>query len=120
MQRVNIAKLGEVQAQRVIDLKHDAGLMIDNLVAAARANHKQGGKCAIEWPSGCEYWRDARILSLLEELGMRKAHAHGCAWGLVDPKGIPVKKPWTIATNDDFLFATCEAAKCPGPDTYIH
>eukprot|EP00972_Heterocapsa_arctica_P000495 72307-Heterocapsa_arctica.AAC.1 len=34
--------------------------------------------------------------------------------GLIDDNGVPVKKPWTIATNDGHLWRAMSVCTCPG------
>eukprot|EP00972_Heterocapsa_arctica_P031553 4647588-Heterocapsa_arctica.AAC.1 len=55
---------------------------------------KHGGRVAIEWP--------------------RSAQCNGCAVGLINDNGAPIKKPWTIATNDGHLWRAMSDCKCPG------
>ena len=79
-----------------------------------RECQSHGGKIAIEWPQGCEYWRMKTVDKFLNDLQLRKVRIDGCALGLTDEKGIPIRKPWTIATNDTYLFRKFQNKVCPG------
>ena len=93
--------------------------MFDNFAIAARTCHKHGGNVAIEWPSNCAYWKEARVMALVHELGLKFAKFHGCAVGLVSqPGGLPITKPWTIATNHENLFSAFDGRFCPGPKVH--
>eukprot|EP00972_Heterocapsa_arctica_P037397 5505114-Heterocapsa_arctica.AAC.1 len=37
----------------------------------------------------------------------------GCALGLKTYTGVPMLKPWTIATNDSYLFQALQGRLCP-------
>ena len=78
---------------------------------------RKGGRVAIEWPANCAYWHDKRVRAFVKAHGLDKARCRGCAVGIVDDAGIPMPKPWHIATNDTFLYEalTCP---CPGPDVH--
>ena len=94
--------------------------MFDNLAIAARTCHKHGGKVAIEWPTNCAYWKEARVMALVLELDFKFAKFHGCAVRLVSqPGGLPITKPWTIATNHENLFSAFDGRFCPGPKVHL-
>eukprot|EP00972_Heterocapsa_arctica_P026086 3840979-Heterocapsa_arctica.AAC.1 len=38
----------------------------------------------------------------------------GCALGMKTDKGVPMLKPWTIATNDPYVFNAFKGKLCPG------
>ena len=45
---------------------------------------------------------------------MNKVSMHGCSAGLTSREGIPIKKPWTIATTSPILVKMLSAFQCPG------
>ena len=61
-----------------------------------------GGHIAIEWPTGCMYWRRRCVKRAMLRWGLVPRRVDGCMYGLVSSKratrGKPLKKPWTIAT----------------------
>ena len=80
--------------------------------------HKHGGRIAIEWLKGYEYWRTKHVKQYIQDLKLNKVHINGCALGLVDNEGFPMLKPWTIATDDPYLHAKFQDKLCPGKVTY--
>ena len=64
----------------------------------AKECRKHGGRIAIEWPMGCEYWRTKHVKQYIQDLKLNKVHINRCSLGLADDEGIPILKPWTIAT----------------------
>ena len=59
----------------------------------AKECRKHGGRIAIEWPKGCEYWRTKHVKQYIHDLKLNKVHINGCALGLTDNEGIPILKP---------------------------
>ena len=84
----------------------------------ARECQKNGGKIAVEWPKGCQYWRMNQVNEFINELKLAKVNIDGCALGLKVDKGVPMLKPWTIATDDNYLFMHFKNKKCPGKDDH--
>ena len=73
-------------------------------IVAARCMER-GGIVVIEWPRRCEYWRDRRVEKFLADHNMSSHDFDGCQYGIVSIKrgqeGVPIRKPWRIATNSD-------------------
>ena len=109
-QRVNV--LTGPNAEQLVS-QHIRGmkLMWDNMVLVAGANRRRGGRIAIEWPSNNDYWRRDDVLEFVEKFGLYKSQCHGCSYGLRDERGTPIKKPWTIATDDVHLAMELEKGK---------
>ena len=80
--------------------------------------HKHGGRIAIEWPKDCECCRIKHVEQYLQDLRLNKVHINGCALGLIDTEGIPILKPWTIATDDPYLHAKFQDKLCPGREVH--
>ncbi len=76
-----------------------------NFEILATAVIKREGVVVIEWPSSCRYWKDPRVQKFLRQHMFNKTHIHGCAYGLTAPCGTPIKKPWTLASNDDVVLS---------------
>ena len=83
-------------------------------VEVAHEVRNVGGRVAIEWPRNCAYWRWNCVRKLAKEMGFRFAKFDGCAFGLKDPEGVPMRKPWMLATDDDHLHAALADKTCPG------
>ena len=50
--------------------------------------------------------------SILDKHGLDKSDFDGCAVGIVNADGIPLKKPWSVATNVKMLGKTLSKFKC--------
>ena len=69
---------------------------------------------ALEWPRGCTYWDMKRVQKWLDNHKCVKVNFDGCRLGLVNHEGIPVKKPWTIATMMSHLMQQLDGLRCTG------
>ena len=67
---------------------------------------------AIEWPQNCRYWRFPRILKFINEFSLKRYDFHGCMLGTKDHDGIPIKKPWTVATTIDEIGLELSQYQC--------
>ena len=88
-----------------------------------------GGVVVIEWPRRCDYWKYPLVETFLKAHKLHYSDFDGCRYGVVsiktDSEGVPIRKPWRIATNSDAflrLFSwKCDGAhqhvKCEGIDT---
>ena len=54
---------------------------------------------ALEWPSGCLYWKYDRVRKFLGKYNLELVKFDGCRLGIVNKEGIPMKKPWTVASK---------------------
>eukprot|EP00972_Heterocapsa_arctica_P000854 119422-Heterocapsa_arctica.AAC.1 len=54
----------------------------ENLARVALECLKHGSSIAIEWPTGCAYWRYSKVLQFLEAFQHQCAKCHDCAMGL--------------------------------------
>ena len=92
--------------------------LISNFRTAAREVMERGGDVSFEWLTQCSLWGDSEVIEMLEELSLNQVHLHGCAAGLQDDAGVPVKKPWTVATTSPSIVKNLEKFLCPGPDQH--
>ena len=113
LSHVNLSKGGSTAA-KVMAHRTEFEHIWHTFQKVARANHINGGKCAIEWPKNCTYWKIPEVQRLMKDLGLVFVECHGCAMGVVDSKGRPLKKPWYIATNDEMLRQSLASQRCPG------
>ena len=67
---------------------------------------------ALEWPRGCRYWKLPMVQRVLAKYGMKLYDFDGCAVGLKSTSGIPIRKPWTVATNHEKLGARLSQFRC--------
>ena len=82
------------------------------VVAIAAFLH--GWLIAIEWPKTCAYWKRKKVKALLLLLGLQRIEIHGCMLGLTASDGLPIKKPWYIATNCSELLSMLKGKVCKG------
>jgi hypothetical protein len=69
----------------------------------------------IEWPRNCSYWKLPKVRAFLESRGMSKVNFDGCFFGLTSKSThMPIKKPWTFATDNPEILTLFEGCKCPG------
>ena len=83
-----------------------------SFVTVAEVVLSHGGVVAIEWPQQCAYWEREEVKTFLAKHNLVRAIFHGCAYGLVSKAastlGMPIKKPWTVATNSAALRAVLD------------
>ena len=72
-----------------------------------------GGSVVIEWPRNCSYWNLPRVKAFLAAHGLVTVRFDGCAFGMKSG-GMPVKKPWKIATNNKAIREAFDGQLCPG------
>ena len=56
------------------------------------------------------------VQSFINSMGVQVAHCHGCAYALTSDQGILIKTPWSVATDDNTLYAYVESHQytvCP-------
>ena len=85
-------------------------LMKNFRIVAENVSNK-GGKVAMEWPTGCELWKDPEVVDFIRSLKLAPVKFHGCMLGLTGRRHGPIKKPWTIYTNCleiQSAFGTCQ------------
>ena len=86
--------------------------------AVARESIKHNGHIAVEWPSGCDYWRYHIVQEFFAELQLEKIKFDGCALGLRSDSNDPIRKPWSVATNNGHIFRAFAKYTCPGKDKH--
>ena len=79
---------------------------------------KHNGHIAVEWPSGCDYWRYRIVQEFFEELQLERVKFDGCALGLRSDHNDPSRKPWSVATNNGHIFRAFAKYSCPGKDKH--
>ena len=91
----------------------------------------RGGIVAIEWPKYNMYWKEPVVQDFICKHDFSVVDFDGCMFGLVShhgkQAGVPIRKPWRIATNSvalrKALSLTCDGrhqhAACQGKDTKV-
>ena len=80
----------------------------------------QGGSVSFEWPGDCDSWARDDVSAFFREYAhvFTPATFHGCALGLKDSNGYPIKKPWKVMTSNSTLASALGAFKCPHEKGY--
>ena len=86
------------------------------LKVVARECIKHNGHIAVEWHSGCDYWRYHIVQELFEELQFENIKFDGL--GLRSDYSDPIRKPWSVATNNGHIFRAFAKYSCPGKDRH--
>ena len=85
----------------------------------ARRCWQAGGHIAIEWPRGCSYWHEPAVIAFLSKYDMQLCKFSGCSLGLVSTRnGLPIRKPWTVATTCKQLREDLIKHACPGIEAH--
>ena len=74
---------------------------------------------ALEWPTGCRYWKSKKIRRFLEANMMEKYNFHGCMLGTMNHDGIAIKKPWTVATSIPEIGHSLAKYQCDGLHDHV-
>jgi len=84
-------------------------------VEVARKVIERGGHVAVEWPASCAYWSWDCVKEFASEVGLKFVRFDGCALGVVSLKtGLPIRKPWKVATTSDFIVNAFSGRLCTG------
>ena len=75
---------------------------------------ENGGEVAFEWPRFNRLWKLKEVKNMMRDLKLQLAHFDGCALGLRLKSGVPIKKPWTIATTSKHIADELVRHRCPG------
>ena len=61
---------------------------------------------------------DHIVQEFFEELQLEKIKFNGCASGLRSDYNDPIRKPWSVATNNGHIFRAFAKYSCPGKDRH--
>jgi len=87
----------------------DSFMKLDKIVY-----HSYGGDIMFEWPTGCSFWKEPRVVDMISQYHMIKHNVHGCMIGVVSIEGNPMKKPWTIYSTMDQVQMVFKDSLCDG------
>ena len=74
-----------------------------------------GGTVAIEWPRQCTYWTNLSVQRFMSRHGLERVHFDGCMFNLISIRtGKPIKKPWSVATNNQHIRNALAGRMCDG------
>jgi hypothetical protein len=110
--------------------------LLDTFAKLCQVARECGAFIAIEWPTGCSYWKHADVRKIIVSYGLHAVKFHGCALNVRaesgPDKGKRLKKPWTIYTDcphireifqtklcqRDHEHAECRGATCKKSEDY--
>ena len=71
---------------------------------------------AIEWPKTCQcwHWKTTKSFLVKHHRVVETAIVHGCSLGLVDQRGVAIRKIWRVDTDLHVLRETLEECRCDG------
>ena len=102
-QRVNWHRGNADTRRNILEHRKVFRVLWRNFVIVAEQCVALGGGVAFEWPRSCAYWHDRSVRSFIKRHDMIEVQLDGCMYGLTSlmPKtsGMPIRKPWTIATS---------------------
>ena len=73
--------------------------MLSRFIYLAEIVLKQGGEVSFEWPRFCTEWQLPELINFIVNWDPYTCAVDGCAFGLKDKDGVPVKKPWQFITS---------------------
>ena len=98
------------------------GVMWKQLLKVLAIASDKGATICIEWPRACRYWHTARVQKALAKYGLVTYDFDGCMYGIesIAPKtrGLPIKKPWRLATNSQ-IMGQAFSTRCGGCPKYV-
>ena len=128
-QRLNWHRGNADTKENILEHRKVVRALWKNFVIAAEQCVALGGGVAFEWPRICAYWRDRSVRSFIKRHNLLEIQLNRCMYGLTShvlkTSGMPIRKPWTIATTmkeTSILGRKCDHepsdhAPCAGADT---
>ncbi|CAK0828505.1 unnamed protein product, partial [Prorocentrum cordatum] len=95
--------------------------IVNHFVEVSRIVKDNGGDVHFEWPRNCHGWKYfPELTEFFDELGMERVNFAGCHVGVVNTKGEPIHKPWTLWTSRKKLATALSGKRCPDPQGHGH
>ena len=114
---LNMRKLGPRFRTKVQEERKRSRRLIKSFIVLANAVTKTGGTWSFEWPTNATGWKLPELQggkgSFDDIDNIQKANFHGCSLGLRSViTDAPIKKPWTILTNNQALASDLGNQRC--------
>ncbi|CAK8996451.1 Retrovirus-related Pol polyprotein from transposon RE1 (Retro element 1) (AtRE1) [Includes: Protease RE1, partial [Durusdinium trenchii] len=91
--------------------------LIRNALRLVKTQLEEGRHVCWEWPQNNGGWRLPELKVLYDLMNQFKethhAHIHGCAFGVKNAVGMPLKKPWKVVCTSPSMAAAL-TRRCPG------
>ena len=84
----------------------------------ARFAVSKGWRIAFEWPKNCSLWKETEVIAMISEFQLQCVCFDGCTLGVKSIsgpfEGLPVRKPWCVATNVVEIHIAFQSCVCKG------
>ena len=75
---------------------------------------------AMEWPRNCRYWKAKKVAKFFDAKRLITYNFHGCMVGIKNKDNdVPIKKPWTIATDMQTLGNELSRYQCDNSHDHV-
>ena len=121
-QRLSLHRLGKPFKKKFREKVKQSKVMFSKFALHAEHVLKAGGSVTFEWPCDCEGWQRPDVAEFFERHKdvFHGVSLHGCAVGLTDENGSPIKKPWHIKTTSKALAEAFADRQCPHSKSEKH
>ena len=111
-QFLNIHKHGDSYLKRLETSREESMIMLNHFRLLGKTIISNGGSVSFEWPRFVTGWLRTEVITMMHEFQMYSAVFNGCAVGLTDDSGVPVKKPWRVVTTSPQLAKALSTYTC--------
>ena len=121
-QRLNVHKYGNKYKQYLRAQVKRSEALFARFTKHAEVVIEQEGHVTFEWPRDCKGWERPDVKAFFEKHASRfhSVTFHGCAVGLTDKEGTPIKKPWRLMTTSKELHDGFQNRTCPHQHSFKH
>ena len=113
-----IHKYGQKYLDKLEERRNESMLLLSHFRTIAEKNILGGGSVSFEWPRYVTGWLRSEVLTMIHELDMFTVNFHGCAFGMTDSVGVPIKKPWRVVTTSKYLAEALSKYTCSHTDKH--
>ena len=107
--------LRRLQGRRRASLK-----LFATFVELATLARDGGGEVTFEWPRYSIGWAQEPISRFISNFDLHEGLCDGCAFGMADPQGHPVLKPWRVVTTSNGLAWNLGQHQCQHGPGFNH
>eukprot|EP00973_Karenia_brevis_P081544 11303456-Karenia_brevis.AAC.1 len=100
---MSIHRYGRRYARRLRLARAKSRVLLANFIWIAEEILKNGGEVSCEWPRYCTGWMLPELVDFICRHSLYTANLDGCAVGLTDAAGTPIKKLWRFVCSNQRL-----------------
>ena len=119
-QSMALHKYGAPYARDLAKRRAISRKMLARFIYLAEIVLKQGGEISFEWPRFCSGWRLPELIDFIVKWDLYTCAVDGCAFGLKDKDGVPIKKPWPFITSCQRQAVSLSNARCRHAADFKH